>query len=362
MPVVLDSRFDDSRSSNRLTIGLVNNMSDEALKATERQYISLLNSASGGIQIHLSLFTLPGIPRNESGSRHIAALYSSMDDLWEGHLDGLIVTGREPLAAKLTDEPYWDSFTKTLEWAQENVHSAVWSCLAAHAAVLYMDGIERVKRDDKLFGVFECAQGPGHLLTTGTPSRFTLPHSRWNGLPEEPLAGCGYNVLTRVAGVEVDTFIKEQKKLFIFFQGHPEYESDTLLREYRRDIGRYFKGEIPKYPLMPQSYFEGSTVDELNALQLRILAGEGEESLPEISRTLSLSSVENTWRSSATAIYANWLGYIRERKKTAGRSKRTSDREYAQRSLGEHPSDAVTEAEVRVNTPVNPGQSPSPLW
>jgi homoserine O-succinyltransferase len=296
-------------------------MPDEALKATERQYISLLNSASDGMEIHLSLYTLPRVPRSESSSRHIAGIYSSIDDLWEGQLDGLIVTGREPLAANLMDEPYWDSFTRTLEWAQENAHSTVWSCLAAHAAVLHMDGIERAKRVDKLFGIFECARGSGHLLTAGTPSRFKLPHSRWNGLPEDRLAGCGYSVLTRTADAEVDTFIKQQKKLFVFFQGHPEYESDTLLREYRRDIGRYFRGEIPKYPLMPQGYFDRNTVDALNALQLRAIAGQGEELVPEISTGLSNASIENTWQSSATSIYNNWLRYIRAQKDKAVRSK-----------------------------------------
>jgi homoserine O-succinyltransferase/O-acetyltransferase len=320
MPVLLDSYSRKLRSDNFITIGLINNMSDEALKATERQYLSLLNDASGDLQIHLSLYTLPRIPRNELSSRHIASVYSSMDDLWEGQLDGLIVTGREPLAAHLMDEPYWGSFTKTLEWAQDNAHSTVWSCLAAHAAVLHMDGIERAKRDDKLFGIFECARGSGHLLTAATPSRFKLPHSRWNGLPEDRLAACGYSVLTRTTEAEVDTFIRRQRALFLFFQGHPEYESDTLMREYRRDIGRYFKGETAKYPLMPQNYFDRDTVDALNALQLRSASGQGEELVPEISAALSKANIKNTWQSSATSIYTNWLRYIGAQKEKAARS------------------------------------------
>ena len=36
----------------------------------------------------------------------------------------------------------------------------------------------------------------------------------------------------------VDTFIKQDAGLFIFFQGHPEYEAQTLMGEYRRDISR----------------------------------------------------------------------------------------------------------------------------
>jgi homoserine O-succinyltransferase len=324
MPIFLNLPATEVRSGNCITVGLINNMADEALKATERQYTSLLDSASGGMQIHLSLYTLPEIPRSEASARHIAAHYSSIDDLWEGQLDGLIVTGREPLAANLMDEPYWESFTRTLEWAEENVHSAVWSCLAAHAAVLHMDGIERAKRKDKLFGIFECARGARHLLTAGIPLRFKLPHSRWNSLPEDGLAGCGYSVVTRTTDAEVDTFIKQRKSLFVFFQGHPEYESNTLLREYRRDIGRYFTRETAKYPLMPQHYFDCNTVDALHALQLRTISGQGEELIPEISAALSTASIENTWRSSATSIYTNWLRFIGAQKEEAGRSKGTN--------------------------------------
>jgi homoserine O-succinyltransferase len=323
MPIFLNLPAAEVRAGNCIKVGLINNMGDEALKATERQYASLLGSASGGMQVHLSLYTLPEIPRSEASARHIAAHYSSIDDLWDGQLDGLIVTGREPLAARLEDEPYWDSFTKTLEWAQENAHSTVWSCLAAHAAVLYMDGLSRAKRKDKLFGIFGCTRLIDHPLMTGTSSPVRLPHSRWNGLPEDQLAGAGYSVLTRTDDGEVDTFIKQQKKQFVFFQGHPEYEADTLLREYRRDILRYFKGEMSRYPLMPQDYFDSEAESLLRAFELQSQTERDDELIPAISAALSNITIENTWQYSAASIYQNWLRYIRAHKINAARSKRT---------------------------------------
>jgi homoserine O-succinyltransferase/O-acetyltransferase len=322
MPVFLDAETHDRRSGRFMKIGLINNMPDEALKATERQFISLLNSASEGMPIHLSLYTLPDVPRNEPSRRHIASLYADMEDLWESQLDGLIVTGREPLAAQLVDEPYWESFTKTLAWAQENAHSTIWSCLAAHAAILHLDGVGRIKSKEKFFGIFECARGVDHPLTAGTPLRFKLPHSRWNGVSEDELTSCGYSVLTTGEHAGVDTFIKQQKKLFVFFQGHPEYESDTLLREYRRDIVRYFKGETQKYPSMPQSYFNPDTADAFTALQQRAISGDSDGLITAVSAALENRSVENTWRTGATRIYRNWLGFIGTQKESALRSKR----------------------------------------
>jgi homoserine O-succinyltransferase len=323
MPIFLNLPAAEVRSSKCINIGLINNMGDEALKATERQYASLLGSASRGMQVHLSLYTLPDIPRSEATACHIAAHYSSIDDLWEGQLDGLIVTGREPLAAKLTDEPYWESFTKTLAWAQENTHSTVWSCLAAHAAVLHMDGINRVKRQEKLFGIFGCTRLIDHPLVAGTSSPVRLPHSRWNSLDEDELMEAGYSVLTQTIDAEVDTFVKQEKTLFVFFQGHPEYETDTLLREYRRDIGRYFKGENPQYPLTPQDYFSRETVAVLNALRLRNESVQGNGLLPAVSDALSNLSIENSWEVGATTIYENWLRYIHAQQTVRARAKST---------------------------------------
>ena len=108
MPVFFDSDPHAEAANHTdgcITIGLVNNMGDEALKPTERQFISLLNAASDGMLIRLSLYTLPGIARSAAVGRHVRNLYSPVDDLWESQLDGLIVTGREPLAARLEDEP-----------------------------------------------------------------------------------------------------------------------------------------------------------------------------------------------------------------------------------------------------------------
>ena len=52
MPVLLHASTHDERSGRFVKIGLINNMPDEALEATERQFISLLDLASEGMPIH----------------------------------------------------------------------------------------------------------------------------------------------------------------------------------------------------------------------------------------------------------------------------------------------------------------------
>ena len=226
-----------------IDIGLINNMPSGALEATERQFRAQLDAAADGILVRLTFYALPHVPRTVLGQRHVSKFYSDIRELWDSHLDGLIVTGTEPRSLDLRDEPYWGELTGLMEWAERHTHSAVWSCLAAHAAVLHADGIRRRRLSDKRCGVFECERVCDHPLTASVPAKWQMPHSRWNELPEDALMTSGYRVLTRSEDAGVDTFIKQRKTLSIFFQGHPEYEADTLLREYRRDIGRFLRGE-----------------------------------------------------------------------------------------------------------------------
>ena len=297
-----------------VTIGLLNNMAGAAFKNTERQFVSLLDAASAEIPVQVSFYTLPGLSLTESGGQQFASHYAGLDALLNAQLDGLIVTGREPKKASLRDEPYWESFTQVLEWARNNTCSSVWSCLAAHAAILHLDAIDRRKSDEKHFGVFDCEQVSDHPLTEGLPPRFQVPHSRWNGVAQEDLLARGYSILSRIDGDGVDTFIKQDDSLFVFFQGHFEYESDTLMREYRRDLARFIKGETSAYPLLPAGYFDPDTEKALTALRNDSTASRNAQLLLKVATVVEKAPIANTWQPSATTIYRNWLNYIRERK------------------------------------------------
>jgi homoserine O-succinyltransferase len=300
--------FDESTGAC-IHIGLINNMPDAALRATERQFLALLDSAANGVMVRLSLYALPDVPRTMEGQRHVSC-YSSIENLWDSHLDGLIVTGTEPRAPNLTDEPYWGSLTKVLEWAEQNTHSTIWSCLAAHAAILHLDGIGRRRLADKRFGLFECMRASDHQLTARVPSAFQVPHSRWNDIPANELTDCGYRIITRAKDGSVDAFVKQRKSLFVFFQGHPEYEANTLLLEYRRDVGSYLRGERNAYPPMPHRYFDRDTTALLTSLQDRALSDRRMELLADFPAVQVEKRIANAWHSMAAPVYGNWLAYL----------------------------------------------------
>ena len=170
-------------------------------------------------------------------------------------MDALVVTGAEPRAADLRDEPFWDELGFVLDWAAENTISSLLSCLAAHAAVLRNDGIERRPLADKCAGVFAVDVVADHELVAGLEPRYRAPHSRWNDLDEAELVAKGYRVLARAPECGVDLFVRKARSLLVFLQGHPEYEADTLAREHRRDLMRFLRGEATAPPRSPAHYY-----------------------------------------------------------------------------------------------------------
>jgi homoserine O-succinyltransferase/O-acetyltransferase len=291
-----------------IVIGLVNNMPDGALTTTERQFRELLYAAAGNLPVRLRLFSLPEAPRGEASRAYIIENYEKFTALWTSRLDGLIVTGTEPRTAVLADEPYWHSLTKLVDWAEVHTTSTVWSCLAAHAAVYHLDGIQRQKFPEKLSGVFDCARTGDHNILECAPEAWRIPHSRSNDLPANALLAAGYQILSTSLLAGADMFVKQRKSLFVFLQGHPEYDPDSLLREYHRDVGRFLRNERATYPQMPRDYFPADAATALAAFHERALV----ERHIDLLEDFPIVDVHLThgWRPQALRIYANWLSLL----------------------------------------------------
>jgi homoserine O-succinyltransferase len=318
MPLLVSRPLSQGLQSSRdegasIVIALVNNMPDAALRTTERQFHELLSSASDNLAVCLKLFSLPDLPRGEVGRSLISQSYEDISRLWTSRLDGLIVTGTEPRAAALVDEPYWPTLAKLIDWAEDHTLSAIWSCLAAHAAVLHLDGIRRRRLHGKLFGTFDCTKVEDHTIMCRAPSRWRVPHSRYNEVPEDALVSNGYSILSRSPEAGVDIFVKQRKSLFIFLQGHPEYDPGALLREYRRDSARFLSGERGNYPEMPRSYLDDETITILAAYREQALSNPGRDlvsSFPAVAK----AGLPHDWRGIATQLYTNWFSYLVEQK------------------------------------------------
>jgi len=300
-------------ATRALQIAVVNNMPDAALRATERQWRELLGAAADEeLKLELRFYSLREVPRSYTGRMHVADNYADLETLWDG-VDGMVVTGTEPIAANLPDEPYWPALGRLIDWAQEHTASTMFSCLGAHAAVRHLDGIDRRPLDEKLSGIFDCEQTAMHPLLAAAPPRWRVPHSRHNELPEDRLAAHGYRVLSHSDAAGADLFVKENGSLFVFLQGHPEYDGGALLREYRRDIKRFLSGESRRYPAMPSNYFDEEVAAVLAEFRAQAMEDQGIDLIENFPAAADKSR-DFPWREPAKRIAANWLRYIAERK------------------------------------------------
>ena len=248
-----------------LKIALVNNMPDAALAAAERQFAGLVEASRGALSVRVDLYALSRVPRSVETRVAMAARYGDLDDLFAAVPDVLIVTGAEPRAADLADEPYWSELTRLIDWARSGaVRAALYSCLAAHAAVQIANGVRRRRLPAKLCGVYAAEVAQRHELTEGLAAPLT-PHSRYNNLDERELTDNGYLILTRSDRAGVDAFVKQGATLEAFWQGHPEYEADTLARELRRDLQRFVSGATGVPPPLPENYLSAEARARLEA-------------------------------------------------------------------------------------------------
>ena len=293
-----------------LVIGLVNNMPDAAFWMTEGQFRILLYSAMPqGAALEIRRFTMPGVPRSAKMKAEIAERYEDIDALWNSRIDGLIVTGLEPRAPSLKDEPYWPTLADLIDWAAEHTRSAIWSCLAAHAAVLHLDGIERQPYAEKLLGLFACEKTLGLKTLSAMPPRWAFPHSRYNGLATEKLRAHDYRILSSSYATGADIFEKHGRSRFLFLQGHPEYDAGALLREYRRDVRRFLDGKRESYPNMPVGYFGSDDETGFADFREQAVQNRNPEMLgrfPEVSE----SSLAWHWHEPAIQFYNDWLCHL----------------------------------------------------
>ena len=304
----------------RLTVGLVNNMPDAAMSATERQFIGLLEHSGGDYDIRLRLFALDAVARSEQAKRAMDGRYHRADALFSLRHDALIVTGAEPRAPTLHEEPYWRELIAVFDWARAQTGSTLFLCLAAHAAVLHWNSIGRVPLPRKLTGAYAVSVAQDHRITEGLPRVIPMPHSRLNGLDDLALRANGYKPLLWSEETGGDLFVKEDHSLLVLLQGHLEYEADTLAREFRRDLCRYAAGGCDMPPALPHNYFHGDLRERAHSLVERTQR----ERRPDVAEQFSLDALDGqvraNWQSHARRFYGNWLSLIAERSENSERA------------------------------------------
>ena len=243
---------------------------------TETQLSRLLGNSP--LQVDLEFIHTKSHQSKNTSAEHLFTFYKTFEDVKDKTFDGMIITGAPVEKLEFEEVEYWDELCEIMEWSKTHVHSTFHICWGAQAALYYHFGINKNPLEKKLFGVFEHkVDYKKSILFRGFDDVFMVPHSRHTTIDAEDIKKVKeLKILStsKEAGVyAVST--KNGKQIFI--TGHSEYDADTLLNEYNRDVSQGLPIEIPK------NYFKNDD--------------------PKKNPVVS-------WRSHANLLYSNWLNYF----------------------------------------------------
>ncbi len=242
---------------------------------TETQLARLLGNTP--LQIEMELMAVSREHKHVT-KEHMFAFYKTFDEVKDQFFDGMVITGAPVEHLPFEEVDYWEELCAIMEWTKSHVYSTLHICWGAQAALYYHYGIPKVALSAKMFGVFpHRVTHKGSILFRGFDDVFWVPHSRHTAVDREAIAACPrLKILaeSEKAGVyAVSTDAGRQ----IFITGHSEYDTDTLEKEYRRDVDAGLPIAVPEH------YY------------------------PDDDPTRRPAS---TWRSSANLLFANWLNYF----------------------------------------------------
>lgn len=286
-----------------LEIALVNNMPDLAFEETYRQFDRMSRLSRWPVEV--SCYFIESVPR-ETDLRSHPVGYRPVSALYRSRPDAVIVTGCEPKEDRLEDEPYWLEFSELIRWAADSVPAVLLSCLASHAALLTLDGIHRIRLPSKQSGVYSQLVYTEHELADGLGWRMSFPHSRLNDVPLQTLLDRGIRplVASPLSGWTVATRATPAG-MVLLLQGHPEYARTSLLKEYRRDVRRYFGGVQAEHPTIPSGYIDSEGAGLLE--EFRTACEAGRCCPDDFPFEAVVAHISADWSRSADQLFRNWV-------------------------------------------------------
>lgn len=243
---------------------------------TETQLSRLLGNSP--LQVEIELIHTRSHESKNTSQAHMLSFYKVFDDVKNETFDGMIITGAPVELMEFEEVEYFDELCEIMEWSKTHVWSTFHICWGAQAGLYYHYGIKKYKLDKKLFGVFKHkADYKRAILLRGFDDEFYVPHSRHTTVRREDVEKIPeLKILASSDEAGLYAVMTPQGRQ-IFITGHSEYDGDTLMHEYLRDVTLGRDIDVPK------NYF------------------------PDDDPTKE--PVVN-WRSHANLLYSNWLNYF----------------------------------------------------
>lgn len=243
---------------------------------TETQLSRLLGNTPLQVRVEL-MHTKSHIAKN-TAQEHLLTFYKTFDELKHRKFDGMVITGAPVENMPFEEVDYWQELCQIMQWSTDHVQSTLHICWGAQAGLYYHYGIPKHSLSEKLFGVFEHTKDyPRSILLRGFDDTFWVPHSRHTTIHREEIEAVpGLKILAASEDAGVYALMNKEGRQ-IFITGHPEYDADTLEREYLRDKNLGLPISVPK------NYYPGD--DDTKDPVVR-------------------------WRGHANLLFSNWLNYF----------------------------------------------------
>ena len=286
-------------------------MPDAAFRVTEQQFIRLVGGSTRAALFYVHPFTIEGLSRGAATQAYIAQHYDTMASIYARGLDALIITGTNVANPNLDQEPFYGPMTEVIAWASQNVTSVLCSCLATHAVLRFLHRIVRTPLPRKRWGVYRHdVVAPEHPLLQGLAPRFDVPHSRYNDISREQFEEAGLSILIESAEAGVHAAVSDDHSRRVYLQGHPEYDVNSLLKEYKREVLRHFDGERD-LPVFPEHYLSDDAASRITGyLEDARRAHEAGTLVPDFPEAATVASLSNTWEAAGRMMLDNWLGLV----------------------------------------------------
>lgn len=242
---------------------------------TETDLVRLLSNTP--LQLDITFMKLKSHTPKNTPVEHMMMFYKDFDELKKQKFDGMIITGAPVETYEYEDVTYWDEMTEIFSWSKHHVTSTLYICWAAQAGLYYHYGIPKYPLEKKMFGVFRQYTSDSLLpIFRGFDDFFYMPHSRHTEIVREDIVSRPELTLIAESPESGVSMVMANNGREIFITGHLEYASDTLDKEYRRDVGKRDDVE------MPVNYYLDDNPEN-----------------PPVVR----------WRAHANLLFSNWINY-----------------------------------------------------
>lgn len=243
----------------------------------ETEHHLLRSLSNSPLQVNITFLKTATYQSKNTSESHMEKFYITFSDIKHKKFDGMIITGAPVEQLAYEEVEYWDELVAIMEWSKTNVTSTLHLCWGAQAGLYYHYGIKKYSLSQKMFGVFK------HFtihkktpLVRGFDDTFLAPHSRHTGIRRQDIEEHPDLCIladSKIAGPHI-VIDKSGKNIFVL--GHPEYDTLTLDKEYKRDKEKGLDIQIP-YNYYPE--------DDPDREPLK------------------------SWRCHANTLYSNWLNY-----------------------------------------------------